>query len=148
MEIYMVWVWLAVFFITLVIEASTQDLISVWFSLGSIIALILSAFDFIPWYVELIIFVVVSLVALVLTRPFVKKLTLQTTRYTNIDELVGKRVKVLKDIKEFENGEVKINGIIYYASLLDDEKDTIYAGEIVEIVTFVGNRVVVKKIIE
>ena len=59
MEAYMVWIWLSAFIITLVIESITQDLVAVWFSLGSIIALILSAFPAIDWYIEVVVFAVV-----------------------------------------------------------------------------------------
>lgn len=145
-EEYMVWVWLSVFVLTIVIEAISQDLISIWFSLGAIIALILSAFPIIPWYAELVVFAAVSFLVMALTRPLVKKILLNATRYTNVDEFVGKRVKVITDISKFENGEVKIHDIIYNASLMEEETEPILKDEVVEIVTFKGNKVVVKKI--
>lgn len=146
MEAYMVWIWLGVFIITVIIESLTQELVSIWFSLGSVIALILSAFPNISWYVELVVFTIVSLLTLALTRPFVKKLLFNAIRYTNVDEFVGKRVKVVSDISKFENGEVKIRDIIYHASLMEEETETIKKDEIVEIVTLKGNKVIVKKI--
>lgn len=145
METYMVWVWLAVFLLTVVLEAISQDLIAIWFSLGSLIALILSAFP-IDWYIQVVIFASVSVFVMVLTRPFAKRLLMNATRYTNVDEYMGKRVKVIQDITKFENGEVKINDIIYHATLLEEEEEPILANEIVEIVTFKGNKVVVKRI--
>lgn len=145
---YMVWVWLGVFVITLAIESITQDLVAVWFSLGAIIALILSAIPQIPWYIEIVVFAVVSFLALGLTRPFAKKLLFNATRYTNVDEFVGKRVKVISDISKFENGEVKIHDIIYHASLMEEETETIKKDEIVEIVTLKGNKVIVRKVNE
>ena len=145
-EEYMVWVWLSVFVLTIVIEAISQALISIWFFLGSIIALILSAFPIIPWYAEVVVFAAVSFLTLALTRPLAKRLLFNATRYTNVDELVGKRVKVIREISKFENGEVKIHDIIYNASLLEEETETIKKDEVVEIVTFKGNKVVVRKI--
>ena len=142
-EEYMVWVWLSVFVLTIVIEAISQDLISIWFSLGAIIALILSAFPIIPWYAELVVFAAVSFLVMALTRPLVKKLLLNATRYTNVDEFVGKRVKVITDISKFENGEVKIHDIIYNASLMEEETEPILKDEVVEIVTFKGNKVTI-----
>lgn len=146
MEMYMVWIWLGVFLLTILLEALTQDLISIWFSLGAIVALIFSAFP-ISWYVQVIIFAGVSLFVMILTRPFAKKLLMNATRYTNIDEYVGKRVKVIADITKFEPGVVKINDIPYQASLLEESNEPISIGEIVEIVTFKGNKVIVKKIV-
>ena len=146
MEAYMVWFWLSAFLITLVIESITQELVAVWFSLGSIIALILSAFPAIDWYIEVVVVAVVSFLSFGLTRPFAKKLLFNATRYTNVDEFVGKRVKVISDISKYENGEVKIHDIIYNASLMEEETETIHKDEIVEIVTLKGNKVVVRKI--
>lgn len=147
MEAYMVWIWLAVFLLAILIEAISQDLVAVWFALGALIALILSGFQDITWYVELIVFAFVSLFVMVLIRPFTKKILHNSIRYTNIDEMVGKRVGVLKEINKYEPGEVKINGIVYSASLLEEVYDPIKVGDIVEIVTFKGNKVVVKKIV-
>ncbi len=146
MEQYMVWIWLFLFIMGIVIEAVTQDLVSIWFSVGGLVSMILSGFEFIPWYVETIVFVVVSLTAVICTRPLAKKLLSNALRSTNIDEYVGKQVKVLKDISKFENGEVRFNDIIYSACLMEEETDTIKEGEIVEVVTFRGNKIVVKKI--
>jgi membrane protein implicated in regulation of membrane protease activity len=132
----------------IVIEAVTQDLVSIWFSVGGLVSMILSGFEFIPWYIETIVFVVVSLTAVICTRPLAKKLLSNALRSTNIDEYVGKQVKVLKDISKFENGEVRFNDVIYSACLMEEETDPIKEGEIVEVVTFRGNKIVVKKIEE
>ena len=60
--------------------------------------------------------------------------------------LLEKKVKVISPISEFKNGEVKINDIIYHASLQDNVTEEISVGEIVEIVELRGNKVIVKKI--
>jgi membrane protein implicated in regulation of membrane protease activity len=67
-------------------------------------------------------------------------------RYTKVDELIGKRVKVIKDISKYESGEVKINGIIYTAILLEESDKEIKADSIVEIVAFKGNKVSVREL--
>lgn len=146
MEQYMVWIWLFLFLLGIIVEAITQDLVSIWFSVGSLVTLVLSGFEFIPWYVETIVFIVVSLTAVICTRPLAKKLLNNAIRNTNIDEYVGKQVKVLKDISKFEDGEVRFHDIIYTACLLEEETETIKEGEIVEVVTFRGNKIVVKKV--
>lgn len=146
MEQYMVWIWLFLFLLAIVLEAVTQDLISIWFSVGGLVSLVLSGFDFVPWYVETIVFIVVSLTAVICTRPLAKKMLNNAIRNTNIDEFVGKQVIVLKDISKFEFGEIRFNDVIYSACLLEEETETIKTGEIVEVVTFRGNKIVVKKI--
>lgn len=144
MEQYMIWVWLGVVVLSFILEAITQDYVSVWFSIGGLITLCVC--NFIPWWAEIIVFVAVSVAALVGTRPFIKKVLKTTVRKTNTDDFIGKRVKAVTDITKFDAGEVKINGIIYTAILLEDEQKTIKEDSIVEIVALKGNRVVVKEI--
>ena len=143
-EEYMVWIWLAIFVITVIVEAATQDLVSIWFSIGSLVALCVS-FG-VPFWVEIIVFFVISTITLIFTRPIIRKLMDRQVRKTNTDEFIGKRVKVIKEIDKFEGGEIKINGITYTAILLEDETKPISEGAIVEIVTLKGNKIVVKEI--
>lgn len=143
-EDYMIWVWLAVFLIALVVEASTQEFVSVWFSVGAIVAMCICYV--VPFYVEIIIFAVVSLAALILTRPLIKKLTARTERFTNSDEFVGKRVILDKDVTKFEAGELKVNGVIYQAVLPEDSDAEIKKDSIVEIVALKGNKVIVRMV--
>lgn len=146
MEQYMIWVWLAVFVITVVVEALTQDLVSIWFSVGSLVSLCIC--NSVPIYVEVIIFAVIALLALALTRPLVKKMMERSVRYTNVDEIVGKRVKVLKKISKYDAGEIKVNGVIYTATLLEEVDSDIEIDSVVEIIAIKGNKVVVKQILE
>ena len=141
---YMIWIWLGVFLIALVVEASTQEFVSVWFSAGAVVAMCICFF--VPLYVQIIVFAVVSLAALILTRPLIKRLTARTERFTNTDEFVGKRVMLEKDVTKFEAGEVKINGVVYQAVLAEDSDEEIKKGSIVEMVALKGNKIVVRMI--
>ncbi len=145
-ENYMIWVWLGIFVLTLVLEASTQDFVSIWFSVGALMAMAVSGFT--PFWAELIVFVVVSACALIFTRPLVKKMMDRTVRKTNSDEFLGKRVKVIKEITKYDGGEVKLNGITYVAILMEEEEKSIPVDSIVEVVSLKGNRVIVKLIDE
>ena len=144
MEQYMLWIWLAVVVSAIILEAATQDFVSIWFSIGALVCLCLCAI--LPWWAEFIVFSVISSLTLILTRPLVKKMMSRNVRYTNVDESIGKRVKVIKPISKFEAGEVKINGIIYTAILLDESETAIDADTIVEIVAFKGNKVSVREL--
>ncbi len=143
-EQYMIWIWLGIFVLAVVIEAVTMDLVSIWFALGSMAALCVS-FG-VPFWVEIIVFFVISTITLIFTRPLVKKMMDRQVRKTNSDDFVGKRVKVIKEIDKFDGGEIKLNGITYTAILPEDENETIDVDAIVEVVTLKGNKVVVKKI--
>lgn len=144
----MIWVWLFVFVTAIVVEAMTQEFVSIWFSVGALVAMIFCSFEWMPFWGEIIIFSVISLLSLGLTRPLVKKLTARGTRYTNVDEFVGKRTKLEKEVTKFLPGEIKVNGVIYSAILMEDVEDSISTDSIVEIVALKGNKIVVKKIEE
>ena len=141
-EEYMIWIWLGLFVTTIVIEALTQDIVSIWFSLGALVALIISFFS--PWWVELIVFLVVSVAALICTRPIVKKLMDRTERKTNTDDFIGKKLLAHSDISKYDAGEVKLNGVVYQAILMEDEYETIPKDSIVEVIAIKGNKLVVK----
>ena len=143
-ENYTIWIWLGVFVLTVILEASTQDFVSIWFAVGALVAIAISYSA--PFWVELIVFVVISAMALIFTRPLVKKLMDRTVRKTNSDEFVGKRVRVEKEITKYDGGLVKLNGIVYSAILMEEEEETIPLDSIVEVVSLKGNRVVVKLI--
>ena len=143
-ENYTIWIWLGIFVLTVILEASTQDFVSIWFSVGALVAIAISYSA--PFWVELIVFVVISAMALIFTRPLVKKLMDRTVRKTNSDDFVGKRVKVEKEITKYDGGLVKLNGIVYSAILMEEEEKSIPLDSIVEVVSLKGNRVVVKLI--
>lgn len=144
MEQYMIWIWLAVFIISLVVEAATQDLVSIWFAIGSIVGIILSLLE-VPYYIEIIVFAVVSLALLILTRPVVKKLLQGQIRMTNSDELIGKSYQLLTNVSKLEAGTIKINDVYYQAVLPEEDNEEIEAGTIVKVVAISGNKVVVRK---
>ena len=58
MEEYMIWVWLGIFVLSLIVEALSADLITIWFAAGSVLAIILSVIPGVPFYVEIIVFFV------------------------------------------------------------------------------------------
>lgn len=145
MEEYMYIVWLVVFILAIIFEAVTNELVSIWFAIGAIVSLICSFFT--PIWAQVIIFVAVSAITLLLTRPALKKILARQKRNTNTDDFIGKRFKALTDIDKFNGGSIKINDVIYKAILKDEDNETIEKDSLVEIITFRGNKVVVRKVI-
>ena len=111
---------------------------------GAIICVCISGFT--EWWVQLIVFVVVSSITLIATRPLAKKILARNERKTNTDEFIGQKVKVISNITKFDGGEVKLNGIVYTAILKETDEETIPIDSIVEVVSIKGNRLVVKNI--
>ena len=144
MEQYMWIVWLAVFVISIIIEATTAELVSIFFAAGSVIALIISFIPGVEWWIELVVFVVVSGATLLGLRPLVNKLLKKEKRNTNVDEMIGKKGVMIKGCDELNYGEIKVNGVIWTA-MSEDPKEAISENEVVIITAIQGNKLVVKK---
>lgn len=134
--------WLVIAVIFAVSEALTVGLITIWFSGGALVALIAALLGAsVP--VQIILFLVVSVLLLVTTRKlFVNQLKTGKTK-TNVDALVGEEAKVLAEIKPFEPGSVRLKGQEWTAVAKDDDL-TIGAGEVVKVVAIDGVKAVVK----
>ncbi len=139
-------VWLSVFVLALIVEISTDMLVSVWFCIGALVALGVTYIPGTPLWVEILVFFAVTIISLIALRPIAKKLLFRNKSQTNIDEIIGKKGKVIKKITELDNGEVKINGVIWTAMKMADA-DEILEETVVEVVAVNGNKLVVKEYI-
>ena len=121
MESWMWVVWLAIFALTMIIEVSVSGLVSIWISLAALITLALSFIPNLPYWGEIIIFVVLSLILLASTRPFVKKILKNKKEIkTNTQSLIGQKIVLIKTVEEFSVGEAKINGVVWDCKSYDD----------------------------
>lgn len=141
---YMWIIWLSIFVIMIIIEASTTELVSVFFALGALIAMIISFIPGVEWWVQLIVFVVVSGATLAGLRPLVKKFFNKEKRSTNVDEFIGKKLSVL-DLNNDGVPEVKVNGLIWRIEGVEEE-EKFAVDEKVEVVAIKGNKLVVRKV--
>ena len=112
------WLWVSLVIIFALIEIFTFGLTTVWFAIAALVMVFLS-FLKITLTVQALIFLVISAILLIFTRPIaIKKLKMGKVK-TNVDSLIGKHALVIKAIGEFEKGEVKINGQIWSAHTED-----------------------------
>lgn len=144
MSDYLIWIWHGIFVFAFILEVCTQDYVSIWFGLGALVCVCISFVT--PWWLQLIIFVLVSAITLIATRPLVKKILQREERKTNSDDYIGKKVKTISDVTKFDGGEVKLNGIVFTAILTEDSDETIKNDTIVEVVAIKGNRLVIKSL--
>lgn len=136
-------VWLAVFVIALLVEWATSELVSLWFALGALIALVFSIVPGVAWWVQLIVFAVISFATFLFIRPMLKKLIKRDQVDTNIDEIVGKRGIMTDEYTDLHQGEVKINGVLWTA-INTNENEKIEKGTKVTVVAVEGNKLIVK----
>ena len=117
----MPYVWMVVMIIMAVFEGMTSQLVSVWFVVGALAASIVSFF--VPAFgVQFAVFVLVSLILLLITKPFVKKFKQVKPEATNADRNIGKTAVVIQEINNNEGtGQVKIFGNTWTARTENDE---------------------------
>lgn len=147
MEILQTWmwaIWLSIFIFTLIIEALSTDLISVFFSVGSLVSLFLSLFPKVPWWVGIVVFVVVSLLSLLSLRPFLQKKMQREIVTSNIDSIIGEKGVLISKIDLLHHGKVKVHDVIWTA-IASEENQIIDKGSVVVILAVSGNKLVVKE---
>jgi len=136
----MIIIWFAVIIVAAIIEINTMDLASIWFSAGALVAFILALVGLNP-FIQIAIFLVVSLMLLISIRPIVKNYLKTNIIGTNTDRLLGKVAICTKDINAGERGEVKIDGKYWLAISSGDED--ILVDDKVEVLAIEGVKLVV-----
>ena len=90
-------VWLVILVVLLVIEIITLGLSTIWFAGGALAAFIAALLGA-DLYLEIILFLAVSLVLLLFTRPVVMRYLNANKTATNVDSLIGEQAIVTKPI--------------------------------------------------
>lgn len=138
----MILIWASVFVLAGIIEASTMDLTSIWFSGGALISLLIAIIFPNSLVAQFLAFTIVSALMLVFLRPIFKRYLKKNEVRTNADRLVGKTAFCIKPISQDVRGEVKIDGKIWTA-IANEE---ININEKVEVLAIDGVKLVVKKL--
>lgn len=133
-------VWIVFIVVTAIIELETQDLITIWFTLGAVVALIACILKA-EVILQFILFLVVSAVAIICTRPFAKRMQSKEIIKTNSDRIIGMTATVTKEISPENVGEIKIEGRYWRAIPLENEEYSI--GDKVLIQAISGTKVIV-----
>ena len=113
--------WLIVMVLFLVVEAATVGLVCIWFAVGALAALIAALLGAEIW-LQIVLFLVVSAVALYFTRPLVKKYVNAKVEPTNADMVIGKQCRVTEAIDNIAGtGAVYVDGKTWTARSESDE---------------------------
>ena len=136
-------IWLIVAVVLAVIEASTAQLVCIWFALGAVCAMI-TAIITENVLIQVLIFILSTAVFLILTRKIVRRLTDVKASKTNADSLIGKEFIVLEEVDNLkETGTLKVSGTIW--SVRNTEEGVIPSGTKVIIEKIEGVKLFVKK---
>ena len=139
--------WIIVLIAAIGIEAATMGLTTIWFAGGALVAICIERLNG-GIYLQVIAFLVVSLVVMYFTRPLAVKYFNKERQKTNADGLLGKQAVVTGRIHNLEGvGKAVVSGQEWSARSLEDAQ-IFEEGEIVKIVKIVGVKLIVESVKE
>ena len=135
-------IWVVALILFAAVEAVTVQLVSVWFAAGALAALIADLLGA-GVTVQFVVFLAVSIICFIVTRPLVKKFSTSKIQSTNADRCIGETAVVVEEIDNVNaKGQVKVNGNIWTARSETDE--VITEGEKVTVLKIEGVKLIVK----
>jgi membrane protein implicated in regulation of membrane protease activity len=136
-------VWVVVFFVAVIIESLEPQLVSLWFAGGALVALLFATVFQVNFVWQALLFTLTSVILLVLTRPFVKKVTTYPTVATNADALIGKEILVEKGFGPKQSG-MGLQGDVHW-KLITKGDVSFKSGEFAIVQEINGNKLTVIK---
>ena len=135
----MFYMWLFIIILLSIIEAMTVNLVSIWFIISGIFALITS-FVFDNFLIQFSIFVVLGVLLMIFTRKTLEEKLVRKER-TNFDRIIGMKGVVTEYIDGINVGEVKVDGKKWSAI----SKEKLESGEFVKILKISGVKLEVER---
>ena len=138
------WIWIAIIIIAIIIEVLTDQMVSIWFVPGAVVA---TVFDFLQidviWQVLAIL--AIAAIGILVFRKMLTRFKFDPSTKTNIDAIVGERCLVIERIDTFAGcGQVKVKGQIWSARGMSDT-DVFDAGDTLTVVGVEGVKLICKK---
>ena len=134
-------IWLAGLVLFGIVEAATAGLTVIWFALGSLAALAVTALGGAMW-LQVTVFLVVSLVSLAITRPLAQRYINQNKVATNADRCLGQTARVTETIDNMASrGAVYLDGKTWSAR--SEGEGSIPAGTLVTVLRMEGVKLIV-----
>lgn len=136
--------WLVALILFGIAEAATVGLVSIWFAAGAAVAMIVSALNG-PVWLQVLLFLAVSVVLLALLRPFVKRVSNPNKQPTNADRHIGQQALVIEEINNLaETGAVKLDGVVWSAR--SEQGEIIPVGQLIEVKRIAGVKLYVAEV--
>lgn len=136
--------WLILAVIFMIMEAATAALLTIWFVGGALFAMIIAIIG-LGFGIQIAGFIVISILLLLLTRPYVRKAK-QATIKTNADSLIGQYGIVTKEYTEYSNGQGKVGGQIWTIAHLN--KKPMHIDERFVVIGIDGVKLIVNHLVE
>lgn len=140
----MAYVWLGLMIILGITEAVTMQLVSIWLAGGALCASIAAMCGLNELW-QVAIFLAVSAILLITTRPLVKKLTKNgKEEKTNSDRIIGEKVILTEEVNNLlQTGKAVINGVEW--TVRSSSGSIIEEGKIVTVEKIEGVKLIVSE---
>ena len=136
-------VWIIIVVGMLILEASTTNLISIWFAAGALGAIVAKMCGGGAIW-QFGVFAVVSALSLAIAWPFIKKHRNRPKTRTNADMIIGERGIVTDEITSDKfAGKVNVGGKEW--SAVTEDRTPVAAGTAVKVKSISGVKLVVEK---
>ena len=136
--------WLALIVVFFIAEAISVALISIWFAVGSILAMFAALFGA-PFWLQLLIFIASSGILVLATKPLSEKMINIRAIQTNADRVIGKTAVVTQSIDNLlPAGQVRVLDQLWTARSADGQP--IAEGTAVTVIKIEGVKVLVEPI--
>ncbi len=138
--------WLVLMLILILAEIATMGLTTIWFAAAALVCGICAGFGM-PFLPQMIIFIVVSLVLILFTRPIAMKYFNRDRVKTNAESLIGRQAIVTTQIDNLRAaGQVTVSGQEWTARSSEDGT-IIPQGAVAEVLAINGVKLIVREVI-
>lgn len=138
------WIWLIVLAFAVIVELMTEQLVSIWFVPGALVASIL-AFCGCHLVAQIVVFFVISIIGVLMLRRLLSKLFKGESAKTNVDAIIGEKCIVTERISNYAGcGQARVKGQIWSARGCSED-DEFEVGETLMIVAIEGVKLICKR---
>lgn len=132
----MLWIWIGLLISLSLIEFLASNLVTIWYVVSAIIALVLSLFVD-NYFIQFLVFAIIGTILMLTLRDNTAKLIREKTK----EKLMNKQGIVVEEVRKNKPGKVKINKRKYSAT----SNKKINVGHFIKVVEINGNQL---KVIE
>ena len=137
-------VWLGIFIVLIVIELCTVGLTTIWFALGALAALLANILGA-GLAVQIVVFLIVSIVFLVVTRPWALKYVNRKRIRTNYESEIGKVIQITEKVDNMnQTGKSIVDGQEWTVRSKNDSF-ILETGDRAKVVDISGVKLIVEK---
>lgn len=138
-------IWLVLFVVFIVGEIATVGLTMIWFAAGALVAMIASLCGA-NILIQILLFIVVSVGCLALTKAKVQDFINRHTQRTNADRAIGQIIHITERVSNREQSGRAVFAGVDWAVRTRSDDEVIEAGESARVLEISGVRLIVEKV--